>query len=177
MKFRYVLPLIFFLMVALLLWRALSLHPNQIPSPLINKPVPTFELPTLMEPESHINQNDFKGQVTLLNVWATWCYSCALEHNNLLAISEQEGFVLYGLDYKDDRETAINWLKEHGNPFKTIAFDTEGKVGIDWGVYGTPETFIIDKKGIIRHKLIGPITDSVWEKELKPLIEKLRREA
>lgn len=173
MKIRYLLPLLLFLLIAYVLWRGLQLHPGQIPSPLINKPAPAFELPALLTP-GHLNTQIFIGKVSLLNVWATWCYACAQEHDDLLKIANSHDVILFGLDYKDDSTAAKNWLRDHGNPYQAVAFDVNGDTAIDWGVYGAPETFVIDKKGIIRYKQIGPITPEIWEHELKPLITKLQ---
>lgn len=177
MKLRFILPLIFFVGVGLLLWRALSLHPNQIPSPLINQTAPSFTLPTLFSKNKTTSEKDLIGHVTLLNVWATWCYACAVEHDYLLELAKNHDMMLYGFNYKDNTDSAKTWLKEHGNPYQIIAIDADGKTAIDWGVYGTPETFIIDKKGIIRYKHIGPITPENWENDLQPLVDKLRSEA
>lgn len=169
------LPLFFVLMFFIILGRALFLHPALIPSPLINKPAPHFVLPTLFSPEQITSHHDFYGKVTVVNVWATWCYACNLEHDFLMAIAKQ-GYLIYGLNYKDNKEAAKRWLAQKGNPYHTIAVDATGRVGIDWGVYGTPESFIIDKKGLIRYKLIGPITLQNWQEVLLPIIQKLAQE-
>lgn len=170
------LPLALFLLIVFLLWRGLNLHPAQIPSPLINKPAPSFELPTLSDAKKTTTDKDFQGHVTLLNVWATWCYACATEHEFLKELAANENIVLYGLNYKDDLSAAKESLEKYGNPYRTVAVDQTGNVAIDFGVYGTPETFIIDKKGIIRYKQIGPIDAAVWEKNLKPIVKKLQDE-
>lgn len=175
MKLSYTLPLMIFLVVALILYRGLHLHPTRVPSPLINKPAPTFNLPSLMTHQMSSNR-DFLNHVTLVNVWATWCVACAEEHAFLLSLAKDPSIVLYGFNYKDQPKTAITWLKEHGNPYKTIAVDQEGITAINWGVYGTPETFIIDKKGIIRYKQIGPLNAYAWEHTLKPIIKQLQGE-
>lgn len=177
MKFRYLLPLLIFVIIAGILWRGLSLHPNKIPSPLIDKPVPEFTLPSLLGPETTITNKDLRGHISLVNVWATWCYACAFEHDYLLEISKNTDFVLYGLSYKDDSAAAKKWLKEHGNPYHQVAVDATGDTAINWGVYGSPETFIVDKKGIIRYKQIGPITPEIWAHDIKPIIDKLRNES
>lgn len=176
MKTRILLPFIIFTAIVILLWRGLALHPNQVPSPLINKPAPTFNLPTLDNLGQTTNEKDFIGHVTLVNVWATWCFACAEEHNFLLQLAKNPGIQLYGLNYKDNNASAKKWLLEHGNPYKIIAVDNNGNAGIDWGVYGTPETFIVDAHGIIRYKQIGPITPDAWEKVMLPIVEKLRGE-
>lgn len=176
MKIRYLLPLGIFIVIIGILWRGLSLHPNQISSPLIGKQIPNFSLPALLTEPKTVTDKELHGHITLLNVWATWCYACAIEHDFLLALSKQKDIVLYGLNYKDDPNVAKEWLRKHGNPYYRIATDTIGNVAINWGVYGTPETFIIDKYGIIRYKQIGPITTDVWERDLKPVINRLRKE-
>lgn len=172
---RLILPLMIFIAVFTLLFRGLFLHPNEVPSPLVNKAAPTFQLPNLTYPDKIISNKDFIGQVTLLNVWASWCYACAEEHKLLLEIAKKEYLTLYGLNYKDDVIAAKDWLKKHGDPYAAVGVDKAGLVAIDWGVYGTPETFLIDKKGIIRYKQIGPITTEAWEKML-PLIDQLKKE-
>ncbi len=169
---RVGLPMMIFLGVMLLLWRGLTLHPAQIPSPLINKPAPQYRLPNLLN-KKMMTERDLIGHVTLLNVWASWCEACAEEQSTLVAISQNKNFQIIGLDYKDNLADAKKWLQQYGNPYEVIAVDQTGNSAIDWGVYGTPETFVIDKKGIIRYKYIGPISMEVWEDTLRPVIEKL----
>lgn len=173
---RFTIPLIIFAIIVMVLWRGLSLHPNQVPSPLVNKAAPPFQLPTLFAAKQ-ATQKDFLGKVTLFNVWASWCYACAEEHEFILHLAKDEHVNFYGLNYKDDPETAKKWLQENGNPYQVVAVDHAGIAAIDWGVYGAPETFIIDKKGIIRYKHIGPITAEAWEQKLKPLLVKLEQES
>lgn len=173
---KRILPLFLFVFIVFILWRGLGLHPTQVPSPLINKSAPSFKLPTLFDENKFTTNQDFIGHVTLLNVWATWCYTCVEENEFLKQIANHSDFVLYGLDYKDDPKTAKQWLDKFGNPYSMIAVDSDGSVAIDFGVYGTPETFIIDKKGFVRYKHIGPLTQDTWEKTLKPLVEKLQGE-
>jgi cytochrome c biogenesis protein CcmG/thiol:disulfide interchange protein DsbE len=175
MKIRAALPFIIFAAIGTILWWGLSLHPEQVPSPLINKPVPTFSLPILMQ-KRMATENDFIGHVTLLNVWASWCNTCAEEHDFLLTLARDPSLVIYGLDYKDETAAAMKVLHDNGNPYQMVMLDTEGSVAIDWGVYGTPETFIVDKKGIIRYKHIGALTPAVWDEKIKPLVDKLRNE-
>ncbi|MDF2868275.1 MAG: thiol:disulfide interchange protein, partial [Gammaproteobacteria bacterium] len=157
-----------------LLWRGLQLDPHKIPSTLINKPVPKFNLPDLMNSGNRLTERQFLGQVSLVNVWATWCTACQQEHPILLDIARTHKVKLYAIDYKDDLQTAKNWLAQYGNPFLAIGFDATGQAAIDWGVYGTPETFLIDRQGIIRYKHIGPLTKQIWQNTLLPLIDKLR---
>ena len=170
---RYLLPLFAFLALAGLLYKGLSLDPKKIPSPLIDKPAPTFSLPQLYAPEKLLTQNDLKNQVSLLNVWATWCGACRQEHPVVMQLAKT-GVPIYGLNYKDKRPDAKRWLKQYGNPYRANAFDEEGRVGINWGVYGAPETFVIDKQGIIRHKHIGPLTTEALNRDILPLIKQLQ---
>ncbi|MEJ2388411.1 MAG: DsbE family thiol:disulfide interchange protein [Chromatiaceae bacterium] len=148
--------------------------PHLVPSPLIGRPAPKFTLPALEDPKVTISNADLKGKVSLVNVWATWCVSCRAEHKELMRLAKVDGVRILGLNYKDDREDAKRWLQIYGNPYVANAFDADGRVGIDWGVYGTPETFLVDRNGIIRYKQIGPIDQQVWEKTLRPLIDKLK---
>src|SRR3990167_402201 len=171
---KKILPLILFFLMIILLGRGLSLHPTLVPSPLVNKSAPNFELPTLFDEKKITSNHDLFGHVTLLNIWATWCIACAEEHAFLMELAQKKQFVLYGLNYKDNPAAAKKWLKQYGNPYQRIAIDPKGTAAIDWGVYGTPETFIIDQNGIIRYKQIGPITAAVWEKTLRPIVEKLK---
>lgn len=172
---RYLTPLLAFLALATLLYKGLGIDPKRVPSPLIDKPAPVFNLPRLKQPEQFLGSTDFQGKVSLFNVWATWCAACRHEHPLLMQISKM-GIPIYGLNYKDKRPAARQWLQRLGDPYVANAFDAEGRVGIDWGVYGTPETFVIDKQGVIRHKFIGPLTRDAVERELLPLIRKLRGE-
>lgn len=173
---RFAIPLILFLFIVVFLWRGLSLHPSVVPSPLINKPAPEFKLPTLFDTQENTTNDDFIGHVTLLNVWATWCYACIEEHDLLLQLANSEDLMIYGLNYKDDPTAAKKWLDERGNPYQIVAVDQKGGVAINWGVYGTPETFVIDKKGVIRYKHIGPMTMTAWEKTIEPIVTQLRNE-
>ena len=170
---RYLAPLLAFLALAALLYKGLSIDPKKVPSPLIDKPAPAFSLPMLKQPEQLISSTDFQGKVSLFNVWATWCVACRQEHPLLMQL-QQQGVPIYGLNYKDQRPAARQWLQRFGDPYLANAFDAEGRAGIDWGVYGTPETFVIDQQGIIRYKYIGPLTFDAIEHEILPLIEKLR---
>jgi cytochrome c biogenesis protein CcmG/thiol:disulfide interchange protein DsbE len=170
---RFLFPLFAFLALAGLLYKGLSLDPKKIPSPLIDKPAPAFSLPQLYAPEKLLTQNDFKNQVSLLNVWATWCGACRQEHPVVMQLAKT-GVPIYGLNYKDKRPDAKRWLKQYGNPYRANAFDEAGRVGIDWGVYGAPETFVIDKQGIIRHKHIGPLTTEALNRDILPLIKQLQ---
>ena len=171
---RYLVPLAIFLVLAAFLFRGLSLDPKKVPSPLVGKPMPEFSLPRLKDPAATIGNADLMGKVSILNIWATWCVSCRAEHDVLLMLARTGKATIYGLNYKDDRAKAQQWLKQLGDPYEANAFDAAGRVGIDWGVSGAPETFIIDAQGIIRHKHIGPLTVEILNAEILPLIDELQ---
>ena len=173
---RYLLPLALFLAMAALLYRGLFIDPRLVPSPLIGKQAPEFSLSRLKDPSAMLSTADFKGQVWLFNVWATWCVSCRAEHQVLMQLARTSDLPIYGLNYKDQRPAAVRWLQQFGDPYRANAFDADGRVGIDWGVYGTPETFIIDKQGVIRHKHTGPLTWDIVQHEIMPLVQQLRAE-
>ena len=170
---RYLLPLAVFLVVAGFLAVGLDRDPREVPSPLVDKPAPAFKLPRLDAPEQMISTQDLRGQVWLLNVWASWCVACRQEHPLLVDLARAGTVKVYGLNYKDKREDAIGMLRKTGDPYVKSVSDTEGLVGIDYGVYGVPETFVIDKQGVIRYKQIGPITPEALRDTLLPLIKKL----
>ena len=170
---RYLLPLVVFVVMLAFLVVGLSLKPHEIPSPLIDKPAPAFSLPTLDAPQQNLSAQDLRGKVWILNVWASWCVACRIEHPLLVEFSKTGAVPIYGLNYKDKREDATAWLNKFGNPYTRSLSDTEGLVGIDFGVYGVPETFVIDKNGIIRLKQIGPVTPEVLRDEILPLVRKL----
>ena len=170
---RYV-ALGLFLILLIFLGYGLTLNPREVPSPLIGKPAPAFRLPTVADPAKSMGTDDFAGKVTLLNVWASWCVSCRQEHPLLVELARKGSVQVYGLNYKDTRQDARRWLASFGDPYVAIAFDEDGRVGIEWGVYGVPETFVIDRKGVIRHKLTGPVTPENWAKTLQPLIQRLQ---
>jgi cytochrome c biogenesis protein CcmG/thiol:disulfide interchange protein DsbE len=154
---RRFMPLIVFVALVILLAIGLTLNPRLVPSPLIGKPAPEFELPLLLK-EGSFSNKDLMGQVTLVNVWASWCFACRQEHETVKFLS-RNGVRIIGLNYKDEPDDAKNWLARLGNPYQDIAADYDGRIAIDWGVYGAPETFLIDQQGIIRHKVIGPLSD------------------
>ena len=172
---RFLAPLLIFVLLAVFLWIGLSLNPREVPSPLIDKPAPAFELPALRTPGNVIRSVDLKGQVWLLNVFASWCTPCLEEHPHLLELAGREVVPLYGLNYKDGEEAALKWLRRHGDPYTGIMVDPDGRTGIEYGVYGVPETFVIDKAGVIRFKHIGPMTPQVLEHEVLPLVARLRQ--
>lgn len=177
MKLRFLLPLGIFLVIAIFLGIGLKLDPHEVPSPLIGKPAPAFTLAQLHEPQKTFSPEYMKGKVWLLNVWASWCASCRQEHVFFTEFARTNPSVnLIGLNYKDEREAGMQWLAKLGNPYLVSVSDTEGMAGLDWGVYGVPETFVIDKKGIIRHKQTGPVDSTILQTVIVPLIEKLNSE-
>lgn len=170
---RYLLPLIVFAVLVGFLAVGLNLNPREVPSPLIDKPAPAFTLPLLDAPDKQLAAQDLRGQVWLLNVWASWCAACLQEHPLLVELAKTGSVKLYGLNYKDNRDDALAWLQRHGNPYVQSVSDTEGLVGIDFGVYGVPETFVIDRQGVIRLKHIGPVTPAALRDTILPLVAKL----
>ncbi len=171
---RYLVPLAIFFILVAFLYRGLSLDPKRVPSPLVGKPMPEFSLPRLKDPATTLSDSDLKGKVSVLNIWATWCVSCRAEHEVLLQLANTGSVDIYGLNYKDERAKAQQWLQQLGDPYVANAFDADGRTGIDWGVYGAPETFIMDKQGMIRHKHIGPLTVDALNSTILPLIEELQ---
>jgi len=174
---KYLLPVILFFVLCGFLFIGLYKDPSEVPSPLIGKPVPEFSLPTLQDSSVQFSNKDFLGKVSILNVWATWCFACKQEHPALLELAKRNVAPIYGLNYKDEVSKAKLYLRDFGNPFAANAFDGSGRVAIDWGVYGAPETFIIDKKGVIRYKHIGPISRDDLNNKIIPFIQKLKNEA
>lgn len=172
--FKYLLPLVLFVVLGVFLAIGLKLNPKEIPSPLIDKPAPAFVLPTLADPQQTLSAQALRGQVWLLNVWASWCVSCREEHPILVELSRRKLIPIIGLNYKDESQAASQWLQQFGNPYTASVMDSDGRVGIDYGVYGVPETFVIDQQGVIRYKFTGPITPADIEQRLLPLIQQLK---
>jgi cytochrome c biogenesis protein CcmG/thiol:disulfide interchange protein DsbE len=172
-QLRFILPLGIFALLVFFLWRGLKLDPHALPSPLIDKPAPGFALARLDDASQTIRRDDMLGKVWLLNVWASWCVACRDEHPTLLAFSKTRAAPVIGLNYKDTRPEGLQWLSQFGNPYEVSAFDRDGRVGIDFGVYGVPETFVIDKRGLVRFKHVGPLTPEVIETRIKPLLKAL----
>lgn len=182
---RYVLPLGLFLALAALLWQPLGRAPSALPSPLVDRPVPTFNLATLPGTPSALGAGQpgtasfgpaqLRGKVWMLNVWASWCAACRDEHPLLVDLSRTHSVPIVGLNYQDDPARGLDWLRHHGNPYQVTAQDADGRVGMDLGVYGVPETFVIDKQGLIRLRHAGPITPDVLQRTLLPLLESLEK--
>jgi len=174
MNKKRLIPLGIFLVLCGFLLAGLWRDPREVPSPLIGKPAPTFTLAQLHEPAKSLGPADLKGQVWLLNVWASWCVSCRDEHPLLVELARAKIVPIVGLDYKDDSTAGKRWLADNGDPYTVSVMDGDGRVGIDWGVYGVPETFVVDKAGIIRYKHIGPVTVEALQKTILPLVQKLK---
>jgi cytochrome c biogenesis protein CcmG/thiol:disulfide interchange protein DsbE len=172
---KYLIPLGLFLALALFLAIGLTRDPHELKSVLINKPAPAFNVPQLKAPDKTISNEDMRGKVWLLNVWASWCVACREEHPYLLNYAESKVVPIYGINYKDRREDALAWLEELGDPYTVSAVDLDGRIGIDYGVYGAPETYVIDQNGTIRLKHVGPIMPDVWSKEILPVVQELNR--
>ena len=170
---KFLAPLAGFVVLAVFFAVGLSRDPREVPSPFIGKPAPAFSLEQLHQPQRVFTPEEMKGKVWMLNVWASWCVSCRVEHPLLVEMSRRGTVPIVGLNYKDKREDGVQWLAKFGDPYVLSAWDVEGKVGLDYGVYGVPETFVIDKQGVVRHKQIGPITPEALEKTILPLIRKL----
>ena len=188
-KARFLVPLILFVLLLALLGIGLTLNPREVPSPLIGKPAPQFELPLLDDTGKTQTQTqtrtrtrtfshkDMLGKVWMVNVWASWCVACREEHPLLVEFAKRGVVPILGLNYKDERSDGLRWLAQFGNPYTLSVYDHEGRLGIDYGVYGVPETFVIDKRGIIRYKQIGVLTPEIVEKKILPLLKELEANA
>lgn len=166
------IPLAVFAVLVAFFWRGLSLDPNKMPSALLNKPVPVFSLPRLDNSEESRTQTIFHEKVTLLNVWATWCVTCREEHA-FLNILKQQGVAIIGVNYKDNTQDARRWIADLGNPYADILIDEDGRFGLNLGVFGAPETYLVDKQGVIRYKYIGDLNQKVWNETIKPIYDSL----
>lgn len=171
---RYLLPILVFIGLLIALMSGLGKDPGELPSPLIGKDSPTFTLPKLQKPAESVSDTDLRGQVTLVNVWASWCVACRQEHDFLMSLARSETIPIYGLNWRDDRESALRWLRDLGDPYIASAFDGDGRVGIDWGVYGAPETFLLNAQGRVIFKHVSPLTPKVWREEFEPRIAEAR---
>ncbi len=171
---RFLLPFVVFVIVAVFMFIGLGLNPREVPSPLVGREAPAFTLPQLHEPSKQFSPQDMKGKVWLFNVWASWCTACESEHPVFMELARQNIVPIYGMDYKDKREDGEAWLRKHGNPYALVVFDAEGRVGIDYGVYGVPETYVIDKQGVIQHKQIGVVTPAILQEKIIPLVKELQ---
>lgn len=176
MKARFLIPFAIFIALVIFFFKGLHLDPHEIPSPLINKPAPAFNLQQLHDPSKTLSAADMRGKVWVFNVWASWCVSCREEHPIWVEFSQAHPqLTIIGLNYKDQRPDALGWLQQLGNPYVLSVMDSDGRVGIDYGVYGVPETYVIDKQGVIRMKHIGPITPEVLQSKILPLVQELSK--
>lgn len=174
-KFFLYIPLLAFLGIGVFLFRGLFMDPTKLPSALIDQPMPAFSLPSLYAPDTLLTPDSLKGEVALLNVWATWCPTCLEEHGQLNRIAQDEGVTIYGINYKDEPEKALRWLDRYYDPYKLVVVDEQGSLGLDMGVYGAPETFILDRKGVIRYRHVGAVDEKVWEK-LRAMMQQIEQE-
>ena len=172
-RLRFLLPLAAFLALVAMLAVGLGLDPRAVPSPLIDKPAPAFALARLDRPETLIRTADLRGKPFVLNVWASWCVPCRIEHPLIVELGKRTPVPIYGLNYKDQEQDAKNWLARFGDPFRAVLVDRDGRAGLDFGVYGVPETFVVDAAGTIRYKHVGPLTADVVRDKIEPLLKKL----
>jgi cytochrome c biogenesis protein CcmG/thiol:disulfide interchange protein DsbE len=172
---RFLWPLAIFILLVGFLAVGLKLDPREVPSPLVGKPAPAFALPVLHQPDKRFAPGDMRGKVWLLNVWASWCVSCREEHPVLVDLAKRGVMPILGLNYKDKGEDAQRWLKQFGDPYQLSVVDADGRIGIDYGVYGVPETYLIDGEGVIRYKQIGPLTQAIVEQKVLPLAKALKK--
>ncbi|MDY6814656.1 MAG: DsbE family thiol:disulfide interchange protein [Pseudomonadota bacterium] len=173
-RFLLFLPLLVALVLGVVLFAGIGKDPTRLESALIGKPIPEFSLADLHNPSATLDHSLFRGEVSLLNVWGTWCPSCRDEHDDLMWLANEKGVSIIGLNYKDKREDALVWLGRLGNPYRTTIYDPSGTLGFDLGVYGAPETFVIDAEGVVRYRHVGVVTPTVWEETLLPVIEEAR---
>ena len=177
MKKWTLVPLVLFLVLSVLFFQALFReNKNDLPSALLNRPLPAFSLPTVLNPERFVTEKDLSGKVSLLNVWGSWCVACRVEHPFLMDLADQ-GVTIFGVNYKDEQSDARQWLRLRDDPYVFSVADADGRLGIDLGVYGAPETFLVDQQGMIRYKHIGVVDQRVWEEDLKPRYEALLKES
>ncbi len=167
---RFLLPLIAVMIFIPILILGLNTDPRKLPSPYIGKPAPQFELPGLKDPSVTVSTASLEGRMTLVNIWATWCVGCRAEHQYLMQLAEQDTIPIYGINWRDSREQALSWLAQLGDPYVVSGFDADARVGIDWGAYGAPESFLVSPQGIVLYRFAGPLNQAIWEREFQPRI-------
>jgi cytochrome c biogenesis protein CcmG, thiol:disulfide interchange protein DsbE len=181
-RLKLFLPLIIFTVIGAFFYTTISridqgeYNPQTLPSALVNRPFPAFSLPQLENPANVLQQSDLLGHIALVNIWATWCPSCHLEHGFLNALTKERGIIIYGVNYKDDAAKARQWLQQRGNPYHLNIFDQQGRLGLDMGVTGAPETYVLDHRGFVRMRFQGPLSETVWQEKFQPLFEQLQME-
>ena len=168
---RFAIPIVVFLLLVVIFSFGLFNDPRELPSPFLGQQAPAFEVESLTEPGVMVGSADYAGKMALVNVWATWCGGCRQEHGFLMQLARSGAIPIYGINWRDERQEALRWLKQLGDPYQYSAYDADGRVGIDWGVYGAPETFLISPEGIVLHKHLGPLDAAIWQKDFVPLIE------
>lgn len=168
------IPVLLAVVLGVVLFAGIGKDPNKLESALIGKPVPEFLLTDLHDEDSELTRDLFEGQVSLLNVWGTWCPACRDEHDDLVWLAEEKGIRIVGLNYKDNRDDALEWLEKLGDPYQVSIYDPRGRLGFDLGVYGAPETYVIDAEGIVRHRHVGVVNEKVWEEDIEPLVNRYR---
>lgn len=168
---RYIILIVAFVALMVMFSIGLRKDPSALPSPFIDKAAPAFELPVLTDPQKTVSRDDLLGKKTLVNVWATWCVGCREEHAYLMQLAQSGAIPIYGINWRDNRDDALRWLQQYGNPYVVSGFDADASVGIDWGVYGAPETFLVDEKGIVLHKHLGPLNAAIWRRDFVPLLQ------
>ncbi len=166
-----VLPFLVFGVLVVFLAISLTLDPSRVPSPLIGAPMPAFSGERLSQPGVFVSEKDLGDRPMLLNVWATWCHGCLEEHDLLMRIAQEHGVPIYGLNYRDERGAALEWLKQYGNPYRLVVYDEDAQIGLDWGVYGAPETFVVDRGGVVRYKHVGVLDEETFSDEILPLLD------
>jgi cytochrome c biogenesis protein CcmG/thiol:disulfide interchange protein DsbE len=167
---KFLMPLVAFLVLVAIFVVGLTMDPSRIPSPLLEKPAPEFSLPSLQDPSIEVGSANYANQLALVNIWATWCPGCRQEHGFLIELANEGAIPIFGLNWRDNRPDALQWLQSLGDPYMASGFDVDGRVGIDWGAYGAPETFLVDRNGIVIYKHIAPLTRAIWESDFLPLI-------
>lgn len=174
-RIKFFIPVIAFIALAIMLWRGLYLNPKELPSVLIDKPMPSFAMNTI--DGASVSNNDLPDQIFLLNVWGSYCLPCLVEHPTLMRLSEEGEIPVVGINYKDRDDLALDWLETNGNPFNYSIYDADGRLGIDLGVYGAPETYLVDANGVIRYRHVAVLDESVWINDFEPAIAELRAES
>ena len=167
---RFLLPLVAVVVFIPILILGLNTDPRKLPSPYIGKPAPQFELPGLKDPSITVNTASLEGRMTLVNIWATWCVGCRAEHQYLMQLAQQGTIPIYGINWRDSRTQALSWLEQLGDPYVVSGFEADARVGIDWGAYGAPESFLVNPQGIVLYRFAGPLNQAIWEREFQPRI-------